>query len=112
MKYWKRNPNIVKTKNDLKTKENSNNTNINFSSDILEIKLMLNEINKRNQIKEKMQNEMGFTIPNYIIDEIAEPKTNISYSNLFYLINMAIINNRISSYNARKLKIYVSNGIK
>ncbi len=55
---------------------------------------------------------MGFIIPNYIIDELVENKNNMSYSNLFCLINMAIINNRMSKYNAKKLKAYVTKNIK
>ena len=92
--------------------KNGKESNSSLSSDKLEIQLLWNEINKRKQLKEKLQKEMGFIIPNYIIDEIVENKNNTSYSNLFCLINMAIINNRISRYNAKKLKLYVTKNIK
>ena len=89
--------------------KNREKSDADLITDKLKVKLLLNE---RKQLKEKIQIEMGFIIPNYIIDEIIENKNDIGYSNLFCLINMAIINNRISKYNAKKLKLYISNNIK
>lgn len=94
------------------SKRNREEFNSSLESDKLEIQLLWDEINKRKQLKEKIQKEMGFIIPNYIIDELVENKNNMSYSNLFCLINMAIINNRMSKYNAKKLKAYVTKNIK
>lgn len=94
------------------SKRNREEFNSSLESDKLEIQLLWDEINKRKQLKEKIQKEMGFIIPNYIIDEFVENKNNMSYSNLFCLINMAIINNRMSKYNAKKLKAYVTKNIK
>lgn len=55
---------------------------------------------KTNKIKEKF----NFSLPDYIIEEIIENEKTKNYINLHYLINCAVVNERISVSNAKLLK--------
>lgn len=51
-----------------------------------------------------IQSNFDFILPNYIIDEIIENEGNKNYLNLYYLINCAIINGRLSEENGKELR--------
>ena len=55
--------------------------------------LLENEIHRFRRLKEKIEFEYGFHIPDYVIDEIIN---NNDYENLCLLINMAVISKRLS----------------
>lgn len=65
--------------------------------------LATNEIHRFYRLKEKLEFEYKFEIPNYIVDEIINGN---SYDNLCSLINLAIINKKISKKNGKMLKKY------
>lgn len=69
----------------------------------IEVKNILatNEIHRFYRLKEKLEFEYKFEIPNYIVDEIIN---NDNYDNLCTLINLAVMNNHISKIKADKLK--------
>ncbi|MCI9087357.1 MAG: hypothetical protein HFJ32_02210 [Clostridia bacterium] len=52
----------------------------------------------------KIQSHFDFAIPNYILDEIIEHENNSYKDNLYCLINCAVMNNRITLENARKIR--------
>lgn len=73
----------------------------------IQIKSIWNKIQKKYRLAEKIQNELKLKIPMYIIEEIIEKSNNNSKINkLDYLINMAIINNRLTESDAKKIKKY------
>lgn len=55
---------------------------------------------KSDVIKEKF----NFYLPDYIIDEIIENEKTKNFVNLHYLINCAVVNNRLSESNAKLLR--------
>lgn len=71
-----------------------------FSDEDIKYYLMRNEINRYYRLKEKIQMKYNFKIPDYILDEMINGKKN----NLCYLINLAVMNNRLSKENAQILK--------
>lgn len=71
-----------------------------FSNEKIKYCLLINEIERNNRLKEKIQMKYGFEIPNYVLDEMI----NVRPSNLYCLINLAVINNRLSNKNAEILK--------
>lgn len=72
----------------------------NFSNEQVEKCLLINEIERNNRLKEKIQMKYGFEIPNYVLDEIISGRP----SNLYCLINLAVINKRLSKKNAEILQ--------
>ena len=57
-----------------------------------------------NEKAKKIQSNFDFCIPDYIIDEIIENEDSKNFVNLHYLINCALVNERISESNANLLK--------
>lgn len=55
--------------------------------------LLKKEIQRFKNLKEKIEYQYGFNIPNYIIDEIIN---NNNYDNLCSLVNLAVIQNRLT----------------
>lgn len=72
-----------------------------ISLEEIECRLLWNEIHRFNRLKEKLELQYKFEIPNYIVDEIINGN---NYNNLCYLITLAVNNNRISKVNANILK--------
>ena len=62
------------------------------------------ELSTWNKKANKIQSSFDFHIPDYIIDEIIESEDSKSFVNLHYLINCALVNERISEDNAKILK--------
>lgn len=62
------------------------------------------ELSKWNKKANKIQSNFNFHIPDYIIDEIIESEDSNSFVNLHYLINCALVNERIAEDNAKILK--------
>ena len=52
----------------------------------------------------EIQSRFDFAIPNYILDEIIEHENNSYKDNLYCLINCAVMNNSITSENAKKIR--------
>lgn len=69
----------------------------------IEVKNILakNEIHRFYRLKEKLEYEYKFEIPNYIVNEIIN---NNDYNNLCSLINLAIVNKNLSHKNGEILK--------
>ena len=65
---------------------------------------MPEEVKIWKQKASKIQSHFDFTIPNYILDEIIEHEDSVCKDNLYYLINCAVINNRITLENAKKIR--------
>lgn len=63
--------------------------------------LLENEIQRYKRLKEKLEFEYGFSIPDYIVDEIIN---NNDYENLCLLINLAIISKRLSKEQGNIIK--------
>lgn len=55
--------------------------------------LLTEEIDRFKISKEKIEYQYGFNIPNYIIDEIIN---NNNYDNLCALVNLAVLQNRLT----------------
>lgn len=62
------------------------------------------ELSTWNKKANKIQSNFNFHIPDYIIDEIIESEDSKSFVNLHYLINCALVNERIAEDNAKILK--------
>lgn len=73
----------------------------NMTEEMVEERLLWGQVQRFNRLKHKLQIEYGFTIPDYIIDEIIN---NNNYDNLCALLNLAVLNKRISKKNARIIK--------
>ena len=69
-----------------------------------QLNLLKEKLEYWNQKSLEIQSKFDFIIPNYIIGEIIEKEKSKDYLNLYYLINCAIINGRISESNGKKLK--------
>jgi len=52
----------------------------------------------------EIQSHFDFAIPNYILDEIIELEDSTYKDNLYFLINCAVMNSRITLENARKIR--------
>ena len=57
-----------------------------------------------NQKANEVQAHFDFAIPNYILDEIIEQENSSCKNNLYCLINCAVMNNRITLENAKKIR--------
>lgn len=71
-----------------------------FSEEDIKRCLLINEIEKNYKLREKIQMKYSFKIPDYVLDEIINGRP----SNLCCLINLAVVNNRLSKENAQILK--------
>lgn len=71
-----------------------------FSDEDIKRCLLINEIERNHKLREKIQMKYAFEIPDYILDEIINGRP----SNLCCLINLAVVNNRLSKRNAQILK--------
>lgn len=69
-----------------------------------ELNDLQNRIIEFKEKAKKIQSCFDFTIPDYIIDEIIENEEKKEYINLHYLINLAVINGRISKDNGKIIK--------
>lgn len=76
----------------------------NTSNDYDELANIQQKLEIWNEKAKKIQNNFDFHIPDYIIDEIIQNETSKSFVNLHYLINCALVNNKISENNAKLLK--------
>lgn len=65
---------------------------------------MPEEVKIWKQKASKIQSRFDFAIPNYILDEIIEHEDSTCKDNLYYLINCAVMNNRISLENAKRIR--------
>lgn len=76
-----------------------------YSIDTEEMKIEINKIksmiNEQKSLKEKMDKELGFEVPDYVVGGIYE---QAYYHNVCLLINVAVINHRISKENSKILK--------
>lgn len=73
-----------------------------------ELNLLQDEISEWNKKSSKIQSNFDFTLPQYLINEIIENEKSKDYFNLYYLVNCAVINGRISENNGKKIKqLYV-----
>lgn len=72
-----------------------------YSIDTEEINKIKNMINEQKILKETMNRELGFEVPDYVIGEIYE---EAYYYNICLLINLAVVNHRISKENSEILK--------
>jgi len=77
--------------NNLKNKEN-------------ELDKLQNKLADWNQKAKKIQSQLNFTLPNYLIDEIIDNENTKNYLNLHSLVNCAVINGRITKENAKLIK--------
>lgn len=81
-----------------------------YSIDTEDIRKEINKIkiiiNEQKKLKETMDEELGFEVPDYVIEEIYE---EAYYHNICLLINLAVINNRISKENSEILKEAIKN---
>lgn len=62
------------------------------------------EVKSWNKKASEIQARFDFAIPNYILDEIIEQGDSTYKDNLYYLINCAVMNNRITIENAKKIR--------
>lgn len=83
-----------------KTKREAKRYLKNISNEEVEICLLSNERQRFYRLKEKLEFNYKFPIPNYIIEEIIN-KTN--YNNLCVLLNLAVYNKRITKQNAEMI---------
>lgn len=62
------------------------------------------EIKIWNKKASEVQSRFDFAIPNYIIDEIIEQENSTYKDNLYCLINCAVMNDRMTAENAKKIR--------
>ena len=72
-----------------------------WTNEKIEARLIWNKLHRFNRLKVKIEKNYGFSIPDYIIDEILNGN---NYNNLCMLLNLATISNRLSKENAKKIK--------
>lgn len=82
-----------------------------YSSDEIESargKIAILEIRRREfrLLKEKLEKQFGFKIAGYIIDDILDHET---YHHICLMINLAVVNNRFSVEDGKKLKDGIKN---
>ena len=70
----------------------------------IELNILKNEILEWNKKSWQIQSNFDFPLPQYLINEIIETEKSKDYFNLYYLINCAVINGRISEGNGKKIK--------
>lgn len=63
--------------------------------------LLTKEIQRFKNFKEKIECEYGFCIPNYIIDEMIN---NNNRDNLCCLVNLAVLQNRLTKEQGKIIK--------
>lgn len=73
----------------------------NTKQNLLELKKQIEIWNKK---ANTIQSQFDFIIPNYIIDEIINNEYSKNYSNLHFLINAAVINNKLTKSDGNILK--------
>lgn len=76
----------------------------NFEQQKNELKKFHNRISLIHEKSQDIQAQFDFILPNYIIDEIISEEYSKNYSNLYALINLAIVNNRLSIENGQLVK--------
>lgn len=81
-----------------------NNVSNELKTSLIEVNKLEKKISDSKEKAKEIQAKFNFQIPDYIIDEIVENETSKSYINLHYLINCALVNERISESNAKILK--------
>ena len=69
-----------------------------------ELMKLQKELLVKQQKANEIQTKFNFCLPDYIIDGIIESENEKSYVNLHYLINCAVVNERISKCNGELLK--------
>lgn len=75
-----------------------------FNKNLSTLAKVPEEIKIWHQKANRIQACFDFTIPNYILDEIIELENSSCKDNLYYLINCAVLNNRITLENAKKIR--------
>ena len=74
----------------------------------IELNILKDEILEWNKKSMQIQSNFDFPLPQYLINEIIEKEKSKDYFNLYYLINCAVINGKISENNGKKIKqLYV-----
>lgn len=73
----------------------------NSQNDLIKLQ---NDISNWERKAEIIQSKFNFRLPDYIIDEIIKNDTSKNYINLHYLINCALVNDKISENDANLLK--------
>lgn len=65
--------------------------------------ILQKKIEKRNNLREKIYNifDFDFEIPDYVVDDIID---NEDFSHICLMINMSVVNERISKENSKILK--------
>ena len=77
----------------------------------VEKQLLWNDIHKKFRIKEKLEYNLGFRIPDYIVDEILEAKNKKNKKEIYELIDLSIEEKIISKKNGKKLNEYISKNL-
>lgn len=75
--------------------------NKDYSINEEKFEIIKRHIEKIDKIKNDLQKHINFEIPEYIIHDIAE---NEEFNHICLIINVAIVNNRLSSENGKYLK--------
>lgn len=57
----------------------------------------------------EIQKKFEFVIPDYVLDEIVLARNKLNKLNLQLMINMAVLNNRLTNEQAKELKKYIYN---
>lgn len=57
----------------------------------------------------EIQKKFEFVIPDYVLDEIVLARNKLNKANLQLMINMAVLNNRLTNEQAKELKKYIYN---
>lgn len=70
----------------------------------VELDRLQNNISNWEQKANIIKSQFNFHLPDYIVDEIIQNEGSKNYINLHYLINCALVNNKISESNANLLK--------
>lgn len=86
-------------------KKSNSITNINHTSStkILELQTQIDTWKKN---ANEIQSSFDFDIPNYILDELIKKRNilNSNYDNIYYLLNCAVMNGKLTRANANKIK--------
>ena len=84
-----------------RSKSNMRRNNQDYSMTEEKYEIIKKHIEKIDKIKNDLQKHINFEIPEYIIHDIAE---NEEFNHICLIINVAIVNNRLSSENGNYLK--------
>lgn len=95
-------PSVYKS---FKSKKEAKSYLMNMTEEQVKLKLKWNELHRLDRLKEKIEMELGFGIPMYIVEAIVETPRN--KSNIIYLINLSVANSGLSKKNAEKLRKYI-----